>query len=299
MVWIPGGEFSMGGDPQLSDARPVHRVSVDGFWMDRTEVTNAQFSAFVEATGYVTLAERDLRPEDAPGAPPEMRAAGSAVFTPPPGPVPLDANSRWWAYVRQASWRHPRGPGSGLAGRERYPVVQIAYQDAEAYARWAGKRLPTEAEFEFAARGGLAGRRYAWGDEARPGGRFMANTFQGSFPDHDTAEDGWRGLAPVGNFPPNRYGLFDVAGNVWEWCSDWYRPDTYAVLAARGGVVHAPAGPQASADPEEPRVPKRVHRGGSFLCSSSFCTRDLVGARGRGDISTATDHLGFRCVRPP
>jgi len=173
----------------------------------------------------------------------------------------------------------------------------VAYEDAEAYARWAGKRLPTEAEFEFAARGGLAGRRYAWGDELRPEGRWMANTFQGHFPDADAGDDGWKGVAPVASFPPNGYGLYDVAGNVWEWCSDWYRRDAYALLARAGGVARNPAGPETSDDPSEPGVPKRVQRGGSFLCSSAFCTRYLVGSRGRGEISTATSHLGFRCVR--
>jgi formylglycine-generating enzyme required for sulfatase activity len=297
MVWIPGGEFSMGGEETIPDARPVHRVYVDGFWMDRTEVTNAEFAAFVRATGYRTVAERTPRPEDVPGVPADKLVAGAVVFTPPNQPVPLDANERWWSYVQQASWRRPGGPTDRIAGRERYPVVQVAYEDAEAYATWAGKRLPTEAEFEFAARGGLAGRRYAWGDELRPGGRFMANTFQGRFPDDDSAEDGFRGLAPVASFPPNGYGLYDVAGNVWEWCSDWYRADTYAALAASGGVARNPTGPATSDDPGEPGVPKHVHRGGSFLCSSTYCTRYLVGSRGKGEVSTSTNHLGFRCVR--
>jgi len=297
MVWIPGGEFSMGGDATLPDAHPVHRVHVDGFWMDRTEVTNADFARFVRATHYRTVAERGLRPEDAPGAPREKLVAGSVVFTPPARPVPLDSDDRWWSYVARASWRHPSGSAAGVGGRDRYPVVQVAYEDAEAYARWAGKRLPTEAEFEFAALGGLAGRRYAWGDELRPEGRWMANTFQGHFPDDDAGDDGWKGVAPVASFPPNGYGLYDVGGNVWEWCSDWYRGDAYALLAHAGGVARNPTGPDTSDDPSEPGVRKRVHRGGSFLCSSTFCTRYLVGSRGRGEISTATNHLGFRCVR--
>jgi len=302
MVWIPGGEFSMGGVDSMPDARPVHRVYVDGFWMDRTEVTNAEYARFVRATGYRTVAERGLRPEDAPGAPADALVTGSVVFTPPAGPVPLDSDARWWSYVAQASWQRPRGaraPRDDLRGRDDYPVVQIAYEDAEAYARWAGKRLPTEAEFEFAARGGLAGRRYAWGDELRPAGRWMANTFQGRFPDDDSGEDGWRGVAPLARFPPNGYGLYDVAGNVWEWCSDWYRADTYTGLVATGGVARNPTGPNAADDPAEPGVAKRVQRGGSFLCSGTFCTRYLVGSRGRGDVATATDHLGFRCVRAP
>jgi formylglycine-generating enzyme required for sulfatase activity len=301
MVWIPGGEFSMGGDDTIPDARPVHRVYVDGFWMDATEVTNAAFGRFARATGYRTIAERTPRPEEVPGVPPDKLRAGSVVFTPPPSPVPLDTNARWWTYVEFASWRQPLGAGGRArehADRDRYPVVQVAYEDAEAYARWAGKRLPTEAEFEFAARGGLAGRRYAWGDDLRPGGRWMANTFQGHFPDADSGGDGWRGIAPVASFPPNGYGLYDVAGNVWEWCRDWYRPDGYAADAA-AGVARNPTGPASSDDPGEPGVPKRVHRGGSFLCSDGFCTRYLVGARGRGDVATATNHLGFRCVRSP
>jgi formylglycine-generating enzyme required for sulfatase activity len=306
MVWIPGGEFSMGAaDPRpeassaadaLADARPIHRVAVDGFWMDRTEVTNAQFERFVRSTGYVTVAERTPRAGKVFGAPPENLVAGSVVFVPPAHPVPLDSHFRWWGYQRGASWRHPTGPGSDLGGRERFPVVHIAYEDAAAYAEWAHKRLPSEAEFEFAARGGLAGRRYAWGDELRPHGRWMANTFQGHFPDGDSGDDGAVGLAPVASYPANGYGLYDIAGNVWEWCSDWYRPDTYA-HDALAGIVRNPRGPASSFDPSEPQAPKRVQRGGSFLCSSQYCTRYLVGSRGKGEPSTGTNHLGFRCVR--
>ncbi|MDB4965246.1 MAG: pkn [Myxococcales bacterium] len=307
MVWIPGGEFSMGAaDPRqdpsggpdaLADARPIHRVHVDGFWIDRTEVTNAQFAAFVRATGYVTVAERTPRATDFPGAPPENLRAGSVVFAPPAQLEKLDSHYRWWSYVHGASWRHPSGPASNLDGRERYPVVQVAYEDAEAYARWAGKRLPTEAEFEFAARGGLAGKKYAWGDELQPSGRFMANTFQGHFPRSDIGSDGYPGLSPVASFPANRYGIFDIAGNVWEWCSDWYRPDYYAALAAAGVVAGNPRGPGDSFDPTEPNVAKRVQRGGSFLCSNQYCARYLVGSRGRGEPSSGGNHLGFRCVR--
>ncbi len=306
MVWIPGGEFSMGADDPrgdaeggpdpLADARPIHRVRVDGFWMDRTEVTNAQFARFVAATGYVTVAERVPRAEDFPGAPPRNLVAGSVVFAPPAHPLPLDDHYRWWSYVRGANWRHPLGPASDLAGRDRHPVVHIAYEDAEAYARWAHKRLPTEAEFELAARGGLTGRKYPWGDELTPGGRFMANTFQGHFPDSDIGNDGYSGLAPVASFPPNRYGLFDIAGNVWEWCSDWYRNDYYATLAQSGAVAVNPRGPSDSFDPSEPSVAKRAQRGGSFLCSNQYCARYLVGSRGRGEPSSGGNHLGFRCV---
>jgi formylglycine-generating enzyme required for sulfatase activity len=311
MVWIPGGEFSMGvasagdagdvhggsgcGDP-LADAKPVHRVYVDGFWMDRTEVTNEEFARFVRATGYVTVAERTPTAEEFPTAPPEKLVAGSVVFDPPRAAVPLDNQFRWWTYVVRASWRHPFGEESDVRGREHYPVVHVAYEDAQAYAKWAHKRLPTEAEFELAARGGLAGKSYAWGDELRPDGRWMANTFQGHFPNEDSGEDGWKGIAPVASYPPNGYGLYDVAGNVWEWMSDWYRPDYYATLAARG-VVRNPRGPDESFDPAEPRVAKRVQRGGSFLCTSQYCARYLVGSRGKGDPSSGANHLGFRCAR--
>lgn len=307
MVWIPGGEFSMGssdptclscgGKDAMPDARPIHRVTVDGFWMDRTVVTNAQFEAFVKATGYVSVAERTPKAEDFPGAPPENLVAGAIVFTPPPKAVPLDNHYQWWNYVKGASWRHPLGPGSSIEGKGNYPVVQVAFEDAEAYAKWAGKRLPTEAEFEFADRGGLSGQPYAWGDEFRPGGKWMANTFQGTFPVKDTGEDGFRGIASVAQFPANGYGLYDMAGNVWEWCADWYRPNYYATLAA-AGVAHNPQGPSSSYDPAEPTQPKRVQRGGSFLCTDQYCTRYMVGTRGKGEVSTGANHLGFRCVRP-
>lgn len=309
MVWIPGGEFSMGADDPremtcggpdaMPDARPIHRVHVDGFWMDATEVTNEEFEQFIQATGYVTVAERAPRQEDFPDAPPENLVPGSVVFKPTPEPVPLDDHMRWWEYAKGANWRHPFGSGSDVQGRGRHPVVHVAYEDAEAYARWAGKRLPTEAEWEFAARGGLAGKPYAWGDTFRPGNRWMANIWQGRFPMTDTAEDGFAGAGPVGRFPPNGYGLHDVAGNVWEWCSDWYRPDYYETLAASGGVAHNPRGPAESFDPMEPGARKRVHRGGSFLCTDQYCTRYMVGSRGKGEISTGSSHLGFRCVKSP
>ena len=284
------------GDP-LADAQPIHRVHVAGFWMDRTEVTNAEFAQFVRATGYVTVAEQTPTAEEFPTAAPQNLVAGAVVFDPPREPVPLDSPFRWWSYVQGASWRHPLGSRSNLGGRRDYPVVQIAYEDAVAYARWAGKRLPTEAEFEFAARGGLSGRLYPWGDELRPDGQWMANTFQGHFPDNDTGEDGWTGLAPVASFPPNGYGLYDVAGNVWEWCQDWYRADYYASLA--GEVTRDPQGPADSFDPAEPDEAKRVQRGGSFLCTKDYCTRYLVGSRGKGEPSSGTNHLGFRCVLEP
>jgi formylglycine-generating enzyme required for sulfatase activity len=315
MVWIPGGEFSMGcedprhcpcgGPDPMPDARPIHRVYVDGFWMDTTEVTNEQFAAFVEATGYVTIAEKvpsaDDFPPGYPKPPPENLVAGSTVFTPSEGAVPLDVHYRWWAYVKGANWRHPLGPESDLTGKENYPVVQIAYDDALAYCQWAGKRLPTEAEWEFAARGGKAGERYTWGNELQPGGKWMANIYQGEFPIQggDTGADGFMGIALVAKFPANPYGLYDMAGNVWEWCSDWYRPDYYASLAANVRVARNPQGPTESYDPGEPAEKKRVHRGGSFLCTDKYCTRYIVGTRGRGEPMTGSNHAGFRCVREP
>ena len=306
MVWIPGGEFEMGavvnghGSSEMpmasNDAEPIHRVRVDGFWMDKTVVTNEQFAKFVEATGYVTVAERAPTKEEFPTAPAENLVAGSVVFSPPGHEVPLNNPLRWWNYVKGANWRHPSGPESDIKGKEKYPVVQIAYPDAEAYAKWAGKRLPTEAEYEWAERGGLSGKTYAWGDEFRPNGKWMANTWQGKFPVKDTAEDGYAGLAPVAHFPPNGYGLYDMAGNVWEWCSDWYRADYYAQLAKVGGVAVNPQGPDSSFDPDEPTEKKRVHRGGSFLCNDQYCSRYIVGTRGKGEVNTGTNHLGFRCV---
>jgi formylglycine-generating enzyme required for sulfatase activity len=309
MVWIPGGEFSMGSDaacdslcdlPGLgNDARPIHRVYVDGFWMDATEVTNERFDAFVRATGYVTIAERTPTQEDYPGAPKENLVAGSVVFAPSSGPIALDDHYRWWRYQHGASWRHPTGPGSDLRGLEKHPVVHVAFPDAEAYAQWTGKRLPTEAEWEFAARGAEAGRLYPWGDELRPGGRWMANIYQGPFPleGGDTGADGFQGTAPVARYPANAYGLFDVSGNVWEWCRDWYRHDHYETLAAGGGIARNPQGPDTSLDPAEPRERKRVHRGGSFLCTDQYCTRYMIGTRGKGEVLTGTNHLGFRCVK--
>ena len=312
MVWIPGGEFSMGSTGRVpgeacgavctpstvGDARPVHRVDVDGFWMDATDVTNDEFAKFVKATGYVTVAERVPTREQFPTAPPENLVAGSVVFTPTKEAVPLDDHLRWWSYVKGADWRHPSGPGSGIRGRGNDPVVQVAYEDAEAYAKWAGKRLPTEAEWEFAQRGGLSGKLYAWGDEFRPGGKFMANTFQGLFPVKDTGEDGFAGISPVKLFPPNGYGLYDMAGNVWQWCSDWYRPDTYAG-DAKNAVTRNPKGPASSLDPAEPGVAKRVQRGGSYLCTDQYCTRYMAGTRGKGEPDTGTNHTGFRCVITP
>ena len=307
MVWVPGGEFSMGCDTAgeslcgmpgtTLDASPIHRVYVDGFWMDSTEVTNEQFAKFVVATNYVTVAETKPTAEEFPGAPIENLVAGSTVFTPTPSPVELNNYFQWWRYEHGADWRHPTGPASDLIGREKLPVVQIAYEDAVAYAEWAGKRLPTEAEWEFAARGGKAGWLYSWGNTLKPDGKFQANIYQGSFPveDGDTGLDGFKGIAPVAQFPSNPFGLYDMSGNVWEWVSDWYRPDYYSTL--KGSVARNPTGPTSSFDPAEPSEKKRVHRGGSFLCTDRYCTRYMIGTRGKGEPRTASNHVGFRCVK--
>lgn len=308
MVWIPGGEFTMGSTDALarSDEAPKHRVRVDGFWMNATEVTNAQFAAFVAATGYKTVAElpidwEELKKQVAPGTPKppdEMLRPGSLVFTPPDHPVDLRDYTQWWSWTIGADWRHPQGPDSNIKGKGNYPVVQIAYEDAKAYCGWAGKRLPTEAEWEFAARGGLDGKVNVWGDQ--PVDPKRCNTWQGHFPDNNTAEDGFAGTAPVKQFPPNGYGLYDMSGNVWEWCSDLYRPDTYALLArelGENGVAVNPKGPTASLDPRNPFSPEvRVHRGGSFLCHDSYCASYRPSARMACPTDTGLEHLGFRCV---
>ena len=305
MVWIPGGEFSMGGvnpvgiteggHEHMEDARPVHRVYVDGFYMDETEVTNAEFAKFVNATGYVTIAEKKPTTEDLPGVPSENLVAGSIVFTPPAQRVSLNDYLQWWSYIPGADWKHPLGEESNIQGKENYPVVQVAWEDALAYCKWAGKRLPTEAEWEFAARGGKAGNLYAWGNQLKPEGKFMANTFEGSFPNNDDGSDGFKGIAPVHQFAPNAYGLFDIAGNVWEWCYDWYQADYYKEVAKRQ-VVKNPTGPLDSYDPVEPTAKKKVQRGGSFLCTDEYCTRYMVGTRGKGEYRSPTNHVGFRCV---
>ncbi len=290
MVYIPGGTFLMGND-EFTDARPVHEVTVTGFWMDATEVTNAQFAAFVAATGYKTIAERPLNPADYPGVPPDKLVPGSAVFTPPSQPVALDNPLQWWTYVSGASWNYPEGPSSNLDGRENHPVVHVCYEDAAAYARWAGKRLPTEAEWEFAAQGSQGNQRYYWGSELKPGNQWAANIFQGDFPHHNLLEDGYASTSPVKSFAPNGYGLYDMEGNVWEWCADLYRPDYY-VKSER----HNPKGPSDSYDPDEPGLVKRVQRGGSFLCSDQYCIRYKAGSRGKGEVTSGSNNLGFRCV---
>lgn len=282
MVWIPGGTFAMGSEHGAPDERPVRPVRVGGFWMDATEVTNAQFAAFVHATGYVTAAERATA--DAP--------AGALVF------VGAGADGSRvlenWEFRAGADWGHPEGPGSGLDGRWDHPVVHVSWDDAAAYARWAGKSLPTEAEWEFAARGGLEGVDYPWGAERTPQGAWRHNVWQGDFPRRNLRRDGHAATAPVRSFPPNAYGLYEISGNVWEWCADWYRPDAYASAAADD-----PQGPASSFDPQEPEIHKRVLRGGSFLCSEQYCTGYRVSARMKSAPDTGLCHTGFRCVRRP
>jgi formylglycine-generating enzyme len=286
MVWIPGGTFKMGSDEFQEEAKPIHAVTVRGFWMDATEVTNEQFEAFVKATGYVTIAERTPDAKQFPNASPDQLKPFSAVFTPPVTDTPTRRFDEWWKPVFGANWRHPDGPGSTIAGKEKYPVVHISWVDADAYAKWAGKRLPTEAEWEFAARGGLDGKKYAWGDEFTPGGKSMANTWQGAFPKQNLTQDGHRTAAPVGSFPPNGYGLFDMSGNVWEWCSDWYQVGYF-----KNSPKNDPQGPEDSGEK------RKVQKGGSFLCAENYCARYQVGARHSGEIESAADHIGFRCVR--
>jgi sulfatase modifying factor 1 len=305
MVFIPGGEFSMGGvntagmgdggHESMDDARPVHRVKVNAFYMDATTVTNKEFAAFIKATKYITVAEQKPTHEEFPDAPLENLVAGSLVFTAPKQKVRLDDYLQWWSYVKGADWRHPQGPKTNIIGKDNYPVVQVCWEDAAAYAKWAGKRLPTEAEWEFASRGGLSGKIYAWGNELKPKGKWMSNIFEGSFPDKDSGKDGYVGLAPVKKFPANGYGLYDMAGNVWQWCDDWYRSDYYNTIANNKVTVN-PKGPADSYDPAEPGVKKRVQRGGSFLCTDQYCTRYMVGTRGKGDHRSASNHIGFRCV---
>jgi formylglycine-generating enzyme required for sulfatase activity len=294
MVWVPGGTFMMGNDePSMPDAKPIHKVTVDSFWMDATEVTNAQFEKFVKATGYRTTAERPPDPRQFPGVPADKLVAGSIVFR-----QPREEGEAWWEYVQGACWKNPEGPGSDLQGRENHPVVHVSWDDATAYAKWAGKRLPTEAEWEYAARGGLAGKRFVWGDEERPGGKWQSNIWQGRFPFQNLLQDGHFGTAPVKSFPPNGYGLHDMSGNVWEWCADWYRPDYYKESPERN-----PRGPGTSLDPQEDdegaRTRKRIQRGGSFLCSEGFCIRYINGGRGKGEVESSHSHVGFRCAKSP
>lgn len=298
MAWIAGGTFTMGSDHHYPEEAPAHRVRVDGFWIDRHAVTNQDFARFVDATGYVTTAERPANAEDYPGATPELLLPSSVMFRKPAGRVDLRNHFEWWTYVPGADWRHPEGPGSSLADRGNHPVVHVAFADAEAYAAWAGKALPTEAEWEFAARGSLEGAEFAWGDERVPDGRHMANAWQGEFPWQNLAEDGYEGTAPVGSFPPNGYGLYEMTGNVWEWTTDWYQDHGKIKKACctlenpRGGAA------DASRDPRLPNVtiPRRVMKGGSYLCAPNYCRRYRPAARMPQPVDTSTCHLGFRCI---
>ncbi|MBO0720918.1 MAG: formylglycine-generating enzyme family protein [Blastocatellia bacterium] len=298
MVWIPGGAFMMGSNKHYPEEAPVHNVTVDGFWMDRYTVTNDQFGLFVEETGYVTFCERPPNPADYPGAISEMLVPASVVFQKATEPVDLRNHFNWWTFVPGADWRHPHGPDSTIKGLENHPVVQVAYEDVEAYARWAGKEVPTEAEWEFAARGGLDGAEFVWGDEFMPDGRIMANTWQGNFPYENLLEDGYEWTAPVGSFPPNGYGLFEMAGNVWEWTADWYQEHSRVANSCCGNINPRGGEREKSYDPciPEIKIPRRVMKGGSFLCAPNYCRRYRPAARMAQPIDTSTCHLGFRCI---
>ena len=296
MVKLPGGSFVMGSDVHYPEEKPAHRVAVEPFYIDARVVTNADFEAFIRATGYVTFAERPLDPALYSGAAPALLKPGSAVFRMPARPtLPRDLRD-WWVYVPGTDWRHPEGPGSTIAGREQEPAVHVGYEDAMAYAAWAAKDLPTEAEWEYAARGGLDGAAYCWGDEFTPAGRWMANTWQGAFPSTNDASDGYGGRAPVGSFPPNGYGLFDMAGNVWQWTKDWYEAgharDPHAPCCAPPRNPQGPAAPPGSG-----AAPFKVIKGGSYLCAPNYCQRYRPAARYPQALDTTTGHIGFRCVR--
>ncbi len=304
MVWIEGGTFTMGATDNEGrpDEYPAHEVKVDGFWMDSHEVTNGQFRKFVEATGYVTIAERkpdweEMKKQLPPGTPKppdSVLVPGSLVFSPPDHAVPLNNPARWWKWVPGANWKHPEGPGSSIKGKDNYPVIQVAWEDAKAYAKWAGKRLPTEAEWEYAARGGLIDNKYPWGNENPEKGKPKANTWQGNFPNINTDWDRFIALAPVKSFAPNGYGLYDMAGNVWEWCSDWYDANYYKTLA--GKLTTNPQGPEKSYDPMSPTIPMHVIRGGSFMCNKSYCKGYRVTSRMMSSPDSGLENLGFRCV---
>jgi len=303
MVLVPGGAFRMGSDAHYPEEGPAHRVAVDGFWIDACAVRNADFARFVRATGYRTVAERPPDPAAFPGAPPQNLVPGSLVFRPTTGPVDLSDLSQWWDWTPGAHWRRPGGPGSTLAGRMDHPVVHVADEDAAAYAAWAGKDLPTEVEWEYAARGGLDGAAYTWGEQVRPGGRLLAHWWHGQFPWHNTREDGFAGTAPVGSFPPNGYGLYDMAGNVWEWTRSWYTEQHPTDVASPCCVPRNPRGgaEQDSYDPVQPQfgVPRRVIKGGSFLCADNYCRRYRPAARRPQMVDTGTSHIGFRCIAHP
>jgi formylglycine-generating enzyme required for sulfatase activity len=300
MVRIEGRTFCMGSDRHYPEEAPAHRVTVDTFWIDRSPVTNAQFRRFVNETGHVTFAEIAPRAEDYPGALPHMLRAGSLVFDPPSHPVDLSDWSQWWTFRFGANWRRPYGPDSSIKGLDDHPVVHVAYVDAEAYAKWAGKELPTEAEWEFAARGGMDGAEFAWGGELMPDGRQMANTWQGAFPHLNTSARAYKRTTPVGAFPPNGYGLSDMIGNVWEWTTDFYAPKHDADASKACCIPENPRGESeaSSYDPCQPeiRIPRKVLKGGSHLCAPSYCRRYRPAARHAQPVDTSTSHIGFRCV---
>jgi sulfatase modifying factor 1 len=300
MSWIPGGTFLMGSDDFYPEERPVHKAAVDGFWVDANPVTNVGFEHFVSETGYLTVAERVPNPAHYPGVDPRQLVPGSLVFRRPRQRVSLENFQRWWSYVPGASWRNPEGPETDLRDREGHPVVHIVYEDAEAFAHWAGKSLPTEAEWEFAARGGLEGARFVWGDDFAPGGKIMANTWRGEFPWQNLKTDGYEGTSPVGAFPANGYGLFDMAGNVWEWTSDFFAPQhaaeaPKACCIPRNPRVDSAAQSYASGDPAA-HIPRRVLKGGSHLCAPNYCLRYRPAARQGEAVETSACHIGFRCV---
>ena len=302
MVFIPGGEFTMGSDRHYAEEAPAHRVKVDGFWIDATPVTNAEFRRFVRETGHVTFAEIAPNPKDYPGALPHMLRAGSLVFVKSKGPVDLKNWSNWWTFGFGADWRHPYGPDSSIKGLDDHPVVHISYRDAEAYAKWTGKELPTEAEWEFAARGGLDGAEFAWeGHELMPGGQPMANTWQGEFPWQNLLTDGYEKTSPVGSYAPNGYGLYDMIGNTWEWTIDWYSQKHTADPAKACCIPQNPRGgaEEQSYDACQPniKIPRKVIKGGSFLCAPSYCRRYRPAARHAEPIDTSTCHLSFRCIK--
>jgi sulfatase modifying factor 1 len=298
MDFIPGGTFVMGSNHHYPEEAPAHAATVDGFWIDKFAVTNLKFEQFVDETRYVTVAERPPRADEYPGAKPEMLRPASIVFQKPPARVDLRNHYNWWTYVPGADWRHPEGPKSSIVDRMEHPVVHLAYADVEAYAKWVGKELPTETEWEFAARGGLDGASYAWGDEFAVAGKQMANTWQGEFPWQNTMQDGFEGTAPVGQFPPNGYGLYDMIGNVWEWTADWYGPSHSVQKACCGGAVARGGDREQSYDPALPgiKIPRKVIKGGSFLCAPNYCRRYRPAARMAHPIDTSTCHIGMRFV---
>ena len=300
MVWIPNGTFQMGSDKHYPEEAPAHSVSVDGFWVDRAPVTNRQFARFVIATGYKTAAEVPPDPEHDPGASPRMLYAGSLVFERPHSTYDLRDWSRWWTFMKGANWRHPYGAKSDINSLNDHPVVHVSYADALAYAQWAGKELPTEAEWEFAARGGLDGAEFAWGDELTPGGVHMANIWQGEFPLRNLRQDGYARTSPVTAFPPNGYGIYDMIGNVWEWTADWYSPKHEADAAKACCIPGNPHGGrmEGSYDPREPnvKIPRKVIKGGSHLCAPNYCQRYRPAARHAEAMDISSSHLGFRCV---